>query len=77
VGFAFLSAHWRNGYAFESATAVVSYARDVLGLRRIVAIASPDNDRSARLLAKLGFRYERRLRLPGAADLVALHAIGA
>jgi RimJ/RimL family protein N-acetyltransferase len=77
VGFAFLSAHWCNGYAFESATAVVSYARDVLGLRRIVAIASPDNDRSARLLAKLGFRYERRLRLPGAADLVALHAIGA
>ena len=32
---------------------------DVLGLGRIVAITSPGNEDSAKLLERLGFRYER------------------
>jgi RimJ/RimL family protein N-acetyltransferase len=34
-------------------------------MRRIVAITSPDNDRSTRLLDALGLRFERAIRLPG------------
>ena len=75
LGFAFLPRHWRNGYALESAAAALSYGREVVGLKRIVAIASPDNDRSARLLGKLGFRCEKRIAL-GDADEVDLFAIG-
>jgi RimJ/RimL family protein N-acetyltransferase len=63
IGFAFLPGFWSRGYAFESAAAVLTYGRDVLGLRRIVAINSPDNDASARLLEKIGLRFERLIKL--------------
>jgi len=63
VGFAFLPAYWSQGYAFESAAAVMNYGREVLGLRRIVAITSLDNDASIRLLEKIGLRFERLIKL--------------
>lgn len=63
IGYAFLPAHWSRGYAFESASAVLAYARSVLGLTRLVAVVSPDNARSIRLLEKLGLRFERMVRL--------------
>jgi len=63
LGFAFLPEHWSRGYAFESAGAVLRWAADGLGLRRIVAITTPNNVPSIRLLRKLGFRFERLLRL--------------
>ena len=63
VGFAFLPSYWSQGYAFESAAAVMTYGRQVLGLRRIVAITSIDNDASIRLLEKLGLRFERLIKL--------------
>ena len=64
VGFAFLPRFWSKGYAFESASAVLAHARDALGLRRVLAITSPDNEASIRLLGKLGFRFERMTRVP-------------
>ncbi len=63
LGFAFVPRCWRRGYASESAAAVLAYGRDVLGLRRVVAICSPDNDASIGLLEKLGFRREGLVRL--------------
>ena len=63
IGFAFLPEYWSQGYAFESAAAVMTHARDVLGLKRIVAITSPDNDASIRLLKKLGLEFEGLIRL--------------
>ena len=75
LGFAFLPRFWRKGYAFESATAVMCYGRKVLGLRRIVAILSPDNHRSSRLLEKLGFSYERTVRLQPDDEALKLYAI--
>lgn len=55
IGFAFLPAHWGRGYAFEAASAAIEHARSVVGLRRLVAIVSPDNEASMKLLARLGF----------------------
>jgi RimJ/RimL family protein N-acetyltransferase len=63
VGFAFLSRYWSLGYAVESAAAVLAHAREVLGLRRVVAITSPDNWPSIRVLEKIGLKYERMIRL--------------
>jgi RimJ/RimL family protein N-acetyltransferase len=63
VGFAFLPNYWSQGYAFESASAVMTYGREVLGLRRIVAITSPDNDASIRLLERIGLRFEGLIKL--------------
>jgi ribosomal-protein-alanine N-acetyltransferase len=58
VGFAFLPAYQSKGFGYESARAVLDYARDELGLRRVVAIVSAGNEVSARLLEKLGMRFE-------------------
>ena len=63
IGFAFLPQFRASGYAFESASAVMAHGKSVLGLNRIVAITSPDNKRSARLLEKLGFKFERMIKL--------------
>jgi RimJ/RimL family protein N-acetyltransferase len=63
VGFAFLPGYWSQGYAFEAADAVMKYGREVFGLTRIVAITSPDNAASMRLLEKVGLRFERLIKL--------------
>jgi len=58
IGFALLPAYWSEGYAFESASAVLSQASDVLSLPRVLAIVSPGNDASIRLLGKLGLGFD-------------------
>ncbi len=63
VGFAFLPQFWKRGYAFESAAAVMAYGRNTFGLDRIVAITSPGNDESIKVLVKLGLRFERTIKL--------------
>jgi RimJ/RimL family protein N-acetyltransferase len=73
LGFAFLPAYRGRGYAYESASGVIDHAR-TLGFARIVAIASPDNVRSARLLRRLGFDAPTRFRLPGGSEDLDLFA---
>lgn len=75
IGFAFMPAFWSKGYALESAAAVMGYAREVVGLKRLVAIVSPDNERSIRLLSKLGFRFERMITWPEDGAQLELYAI--
>lgn len=74
IGFAFLPAYRANGYAYESASAVMAYGRNVLGMKRIVAITSPDNEDSAKLLRRLGLRFERKVRLADDAREIDLYA---
>jgi [ribosomal protein S5]-alanine N-acetyltransferase len=59
IGFAYLPAFQSKGYGFEAAAAVLTYARDVLQLTRVVAIVNADNEVSARLLEKLGLVFEK------------------
>ncbi|HEY9629337.1 MAG TPA: GNAT family N-acetyltransferase [Coleofasciculaceae cyanobacterium] len=63
IGFAFLPAFRGQGYAYEAASAVMEYGRTVLGLEQIVAIASMDNESSAKLLAKIGFKFKKIIKL--------------
>ncbi len=74
IGFAFLPAYWSQGYAVESAAAVMNYAREVLGLTRIAANTSPDNNASEKLLGKIGLRFERMIKLSDGEDQVKLFA---
>ena len=75
IGFAFLPAFWGNGYAYESASAVMKYGRTNFGLNRLAAITSGDNYVSVRLLEKLGFNFEKMLKLSEAGDEVRLFTI--
>jgi RimJ/RimL family protein N-acetyltransferase len=72
VGFAFLPRFWSKGYATESAAAVMAYGRDALGIGRIVAIVSPDNAGSIRVIEKLGLRYDRETVSDGG-DVIRLY----
>ncbi|MEX3746501.1 GNAT family N-acetyltransferase [Lysinibacillus xylanilyticus] len=63
IGFAFLPTYWGKGYAYEAASAVLAYGLDTLGLKRIVAITSQDNHASAKLLEKVGLKFERLVQL--------------
>ena len=56
IGFAFQPQFWGQGYAVESARAVMAFAADVLRLPEILALVRPSNTASIRLLEKLGFR---------------------
>jgi len=73
IGFAFLPAYWHQGYAFEAAAAVMQHARAELGCHRILAITTPDNEASGRLLGKIGLRFERVVKLSDDAAEVKLY----
>jgi ribosomal-protein-alanine N-acetyltransferase len=72
IGFAFLPAFRGNGYAFESAEAITRHARGSLGLTRVLAIVNPANERSIRLLEKLGFTCGGPMRLSHSASELSL-----
>lgn len=74
IGYAFLPAFRGRGYASESARAVLAYARDALGLKRLLAITSPDNAASGRVLENVGLRFERMIRLSPGEPEVRLYA---
>ena len=74
IGYALLPEFWSQGYALESAAAVVAYAGKTLGLKRVVAVTNSDNQSSIRLLEKMGFKYERMVRLSEDAPEIKLFA---
>lgn len=61
LGYVFNSDYWGKGYAFESIKALITYAFNNLGVRRIVAMCNPLNERSWKLLEHLTFRREGTL----------------
>ena len=75
IGYAFLPEFWSKGYAYEASVAVLRDGQERLGLQRIVAIVSPDNDRSINVLSKLGLRFEGMLTWPDDGAEVKLYAI--
>jgi RimJ/RimL family protein N-acetyltransferase len=65
VGWRLAPEWWGHGLATEGARASVTAAWDALGLRRLLSIIDPDNERSLRVAAKLGMRPGRDRLLPG------------
>jgi [ribosomal protein S5]-alanine N-acetyltransferase len=75
LGFAFAAQYWGNGYAYESALATLAHGKAEFGLQRIVAIVSMDNAASIKLLSKLGFQPERKIRLAPNSEELELYAV--
>ncbi len=76
LGYAFLDAHAGRGYATEAARATLEHARRDLGLARVLAITSPTNGASQRVLAKVGMRRAGAVDLDGPSVLFALDLRG-
>lgn len=63
IGYAIGYTYWGNGYTTEAAQALLQYGFETLGLDLISAYCYPFNERSKRVIAKLGFAYEGKLSL--------------
>lgn len=58
IGLELLRSLWGNGYMQESLTAVLSFGFNEMHLNRIEAAVSAHNDRSLKMLTKIGFVQE-------------------
>lgn len=58
VGYTLATAHQGRGYATEAVRRVLAHLFDERGLHRVAAECDARNERSARLLTRLGFRQE-------------------
>ncbi len=59
VGYGMIKEFWGKGIGYECATAWLNYGFSEKKLERIVAVASPENTGSWRIMEKCGMRYEK------------------
>lgn len=62
IGFELDSRYWNRGYATEAARRIVRFGFEELGMDRIWSWCVADNIGSARVLEKIGMRFEGRQR---------------
>lgn len=56
VGYGFLPRYRGQGYAREAAAACLKHGHETMGMQTILAITSPENTASARVLTAIGMR---------------------
>ena len=59
VGYGMIKEFWGRGIGFECASVWLRYGFENTNLTRIVAVASPENTASWRIMEKLGMRREK------------------
>ncbi|WP_089744181.1 GNAT family N-acetyltransferase [Gracilibacillus ureilyticus] len=62
IGYDLAKAHWGKGYASEAITILLETAFETLEFHRVEAKVEPENVNSIKVLEKLNFTYEGRLR---------------
>ena len=75
IGYAVLPGFWGQGYAREAAAETVRIARETYSLDRLVAIVTPTNAPSIRLLSHLGMQLEGSRRMPGDDEDVSVYGM--
>jgi ribosomal-protein-alanine N-acetyltransferase len=59
VGYNINKSHWNKGYTTEAMRAILNFAAQNLGLKRVAGGHAKENLASAKVLEKLGFFYDR------------------
>jgi len=59
VGYNIMKTHWNRGYTTEAMRAVLRFAADGLGIKKVAGGHAKEIPASARVLEKLGFVYDR------------------
>ncbi|MNB76672.1 putative ribosomal N-acetyltransferase YdaF [compost metagenome] len=62
IGYCFNPLFWKKGYTSEAAAALLHLGFGEFALHRIYATCRPDNTGSAKVMQKIGMRYEGHLR---------------
>ena len=75
IGFSVLPEHCGRGYANEAASAVIKYAKEVLGITRLTALVSPKNVPSIGLIEKLGLTFNSLITMPGDDEAIRLYKL--
>lgn len=60
VGYIYNKAYWNKGYAFESASACIDYAAEVLNASEITAQIRPENTSSRKVAERLGMSVKKQ-----------------
>jgi len=58
IGWRLAAEHWGHGYATEAAEAALDHAFGVLGLDEVVSFTVPANQRSRRVMERLGLEHD-------------------
>ncbi|MFC6354503.1 GNAT family N-acetyltransferase [Luethyella okanaganae] len=58
VGWRLAADEWGQGFATEAASAVLGFAFEVLGLAEVVSMTAVGNERSMRVMERLGMRHD-------------------
>lgn len=61
IGYILREEYWGSGYAFEALTTIINYGFNDLNLKRIFAVIEKDNNRSVKLIEKLGFTLDAEI----------------
>lgn len=78
VGYGFYAEYWGRGLATEIASACLQLGRDQLGLQSVVALTTPANLQSQRVMTKIGMVLEREIDHEGVPHLLfRSHSSGA
>jgi RimJ/RimL family protein N-acetyltransferase len=75
VGWRLARSAWGHGYATEAAAEALRLGFTSHNLDRIISIRHLENNRSARVMEKLGLRLDHETVVPGYDQRVAVHAI--
>ena len=59
IGWRFAKEYWRQGFPHEAALAVLRFAVEEVGVRRLISVIHPENLASRKLAERLGFVVER------------------
>jgi RimJ/RimL family protein N-acetyltransferase len=76
VGYLFLPEYWGRGLAFEAVGALLRWVSETCTDKEIVAVTQTANERSVRLLARLGFTERQRMEEFGAEQAVLVRQLG-
>ncbi len=60
IGWRLARAHWNKGYATEAAKGVLDWTFENLGLQEVIATTAVNNQRSRRVMDKLGMTHDPR-----------------
>ena len=72
IGFAFLPEFTGKGYAYEIASATLSYAINSLKIPKISAITLPQNTSSIKVLEKIGLKFIKSIYQPSSDEELLL-----
>jgi RimJ/RimL family protein N-acetyltransferase len=76
VGYLFLPEYWGRGLAFEALEALLGWVSESCTDKEIIAVTQTANERSMRLLDRLGFKERERFEEFGAEQAVLVRQLG-